>query len=577
MVILVDVGKRKVSRYETKALGPVEEGFILVKQLGDRDPLSPRNPFYLGAGPFVDTRIPGSGRGVAVFRSPLTGGLFVSSAGGLGLYIGGTESVAIIGKSEKPVVLHILSDGDIDVRIYEVDGLWDDFKEKGAYALLESVREVGGKLARPVVVGPAAFNTYYGALLTQDPIMGIDDWFGRGGGGTALAVHNVVGLIFEPAELPHSDKILKAFEEAVGNIMEAAVKATAKYRFVEKDGIGGTIVNWAHLKETLPMYNWKMIYLSPEQRQKIYEEKVLPLVEELRRRFASNEIISKTCGERCPAACKKVDKHKRDYEPQTALGTQLGIFDLDLIADVVYTADMLGFDAIQAGNVVAWAFEITDKGMLETSGTMEIEKIDDNKQAEAAKELLKEMAFGKRPEISKGIRRFENKEARDYAVYVPFKGGGELVPPQYWVPGFLVPLPLHGKFMTYYGADFLKPVELGRKVWSRFVRELMLENAGFCRFHRKWAEEALMKVYAHFGMNAELYVEALASRVAIYNRDWRSLPPESKRSKDLVVTFYRLHGEEGSKLAEEIERNGIEWFVEEVRRGISDARMKLVG
>ncbi len=575
MVVLVDVEKRRVKMLETRALGPIAEGFSLIKEFGVQDPTSPKNPFYLGYGPFVDTRIPGSGRGVAVFRSPLTGGLFVSTAGGLGLYIGGTDALAIVGRSEKPLVIHVLGNQEVEVRIYEVDGINEIFEEKGAYGVVDFLKKEIGD-GRPVVVGPAAFNTYYGALLTVDPVMKVDDWFGRGGAGTALAIHNVVGIVFTPEELPTNDEIYRAFEGAVGNIIAAASAATTKYRFVKDEGMGGTIINWAHLKEMLPVYNWKMIYMEPKERERIYEEKVLPLVEELKRRFASGKILSKTCGERCPAACKKVDVHKRDYEPHTALGTQLGIFNLDLIGEVVETADRLGFDAIQVGNVVSWAFEASDNGFLEAPGTMNIEKIEDEKQAEAAKTLLKELAFGERPEISKGIRRFGKKEASDLAVYVPFKGGGEIVPPKYWVPGFLIPLPLHGKFMTYYGAKFLPPRELGREAWKRFVREFMLENSGFCRFHRKWAEEALIKVYKQYGIDALLHHEALASRIALYNKDWRSLPPESKRSIDLIVTFYELW-DDGKEVAKNIREKGIEWFISLVREGISDARTMLVG
>ncbi|HID08827.1 TPA: hypothetical protein EYP13_01210, partial [Candidatus Micrarchaeota archaeon] len=347
-------------------------------------------------------------------------------------------------------------------------------------------------------------------------------------------------------------------------------------------GIGGTMLNWAHLRTLLPAYNWNVIYMDAKGRERLWEEYVAPVVEEMRKRFREGSMKSKTCGEKCAAVCKKVNREKIDYEPITSLGAQLGIFDIDIIQVITARADALGFDAIEAGNTVAWALEARDRGHLSFDylgrTTLEPFGADFEQQAEAVLDLLERIAFGEEGRLAHGIRRATaRQEVRDYGVYVPFSSGGSLAPPQYWVPGFLIPLPLHGKFMTHYKAEWLDPVPLGRKIWERFRYELMMENAGFCRFHRGWAEKTLVEVYRRLhGIDILLEMERLATELQRYNRQagGEALPPESKKSRDIIRTFAGLHGEAAGEWAEKLKtEEGLQEYLAQVRKGIVEAKM----
>lgn len=599
-MIVVDLTKRRLKELRMAASGAVDAGVKIhfsEYRTYAVDPYDPRNALVFSAGPFAHPDVQGGNRGVVSFKSPMTGGFFVSSAGNLGRYIAltGDMAVTLVGRAESPSVVALRGDSaGTTLHIFELSDFEDVLNNVFAFDsfLRKELQEIfGGAPFRSVIAGIASKNTDFGSLVSVDPDTGVPDFFGRGGAGSVMVrAHNVYAVVFggdAPPSFSRPDDFKKLAEESVGeNYVQAVAKSTEKYRFSEKDGLGGTILNWAHLRATLPAYNWQMMYMSDADRERLWEEKVLPAVEHFRRMFRDGTIRSRTCGEKCAAVCKKVwDSRKLDYEPITSLGAQVGVFDPEKIVELVHLADSLGFDAIEAGNVIAWVLELRDRGIVTLDGVPETSmkpfEVDEERQAEAVKRILVAVARGHLPMLSRGIRRgaeLIKPEARELGVYVPFESGGELVPPQYWVPGFLIPLPLHGKFMTYYGSEWLPPFELGVKAWNRLHAELMIENAGLCRFHRKWAEAVIPAAYEKFyGINVHLEVERLAAKIIQYQRAAKatSLPPESRRSKDLLLTFARIHGQREweEKLAGD---EGVSAYFLEVRRGISHARSTIL-
>ena len=76
----------------------------------------------------------------------------------------------------------------------------------------------------------------------------------------------------------------------------------------------------------------------------------------------------------CPTSCLKVSLSVRDgevaitdcpdYELQAYLGTNLGVFDPECSVYLSYLADELGFDGINLGNVLGFAAELYQRGIL---------------------------------------------------------------------------------------------------------------------------------------------------------------------------------------------------------------------
>ncbi len=599
-MLVVDLTRKRLKEVRMSASGAVDAGLKMHQDEFETyalDVYDPKNALVFAAGPFAHPDVQGANRGVVSFKSPMTGGFFVSSAGNLGRYISltGDTAVTLVGRTEVPSVVTIKGDkAGTTLQIFELSEFED--VANNVFALDAFLRKelqdvYGGAPFRVVAAGMASVHTDFGALVSVDPDMGTPDFFGRGGAGSVMVqAHNVYAVVFGGDAAPAFTDVgdfKKLAENVLGEgYLQAVTKATTKYRFSPNDGIGGTILNWAHLKTTLPAYNWQMMYLSESERERLWEEKISPAVEQLRKMFKDGSIRSKTCGEKCAAVCKKVwSEKKMDYEPITAFGAQMGIFDPKKIVEIAHLADMLGFDAIEAGNVVSWLLELRERGFVTLEGVPETRmapfEVDEDKQAEAVKRILIALAKGDLPQLSGGIRRASEKikpETRNLAVYTPFESGGELVPPQYWVPGFLLPLPLHGKFMTYYGSNWLEPYDLGKKAWERFHAELMIENAGFCRFHRGWVEKVLPEAYMRFyKINIGIEVERIATKIIQYQRAAKAnaQPPESQRARDLFVTFAKLHGQD--EWAEKLKTDdGLDAYFLEVRRGISNAKSTIL-
>jgi glyceraldehyde-3-phosphate dehydrogenase (ferredoxin) len=100
-------------------------------------------------------------------------------------------------------------------------------------------------------------------------------------------------------------------------------------------------------------------------------------------------------------------------------------------------------------------------------------------------------------------------------------------------------MPIMGKYYMHYADDFLPPRELGRKNADRFCKELILDNLGICRFHRKWAEEMLPDIVdSVFGIKSGLFdkVKITASRINSRNS---SVFWESERNFDFIHTFHK--------------------------------------
>ncbi len=537
-------------------LGPADWGIychLEVYKSFKYPPFDEHNVFSFGMGKLAGGVLSGTHRLTAVFRSPLWGGLYISTIGGAGYpfrYLG-IDYITIEGKAEKPSILLIKNiDGNFSVKLKSMDleelnNIYKGYKGwEGVYALyrylLEKYKDEykkDGKFLefRILVVGPAALNTNMGGIFSTtirngEIDTGSEGWMARGGGGSVLCqAHGIVAIIyggnydwreFEGLNLKDAKEVNEFFKKSLGKPMSRVIfEATEKYRYSPKVGSGGTFgVNYSTLKDRSIMFNWNSIFLDRETRLELYNK----LIREHYLKQFNEEIIKprsfKTCGEPCPGVCKKVrEKYKKDYEVYTAIGPICGIFDQRAAEKAVHAVDSMGFDAIEFGTLAGWILECLDKGLLkpEEIGVKSKPEFDINNfnveksniNAEIVVELAKKVAFkeGEVPSILvKGMRiaareldrKFEDRVKKvgirftDLAAYVPLGSNGCIAPCQYWDPAFLVPLPLQGTFFTRYHAPFMEPEDFAKACYERFIRELtMSENLGICRFHRGWAEK----------------------------------------------------------------------------------------
>lgn len=334
------------------------------------DPFSPDSPIIFAIGPLTMV-YPCMSKTVAMYKSPLTGNLGESHAGGhfaASLAFAGYGALVLKGASEHPVVLKIK---DQEVKLERASSIWGlnpwDVERALHEELLYGVQSVAS-------CGKAGENF----VLYSNVVVDRYHHFGRLGlgavfGSKRLKALSIVGTGGIPLKDPISVKALyeRLHQEAV------ETEEMAKYHNL------GTPGNVLQLNElgALPTRNFKEAKF--ERAEKISGEFI---AETLLRRKVS-------CAG-CPVACIHLagltteffPEHERgrreiyaeeelvpyNYEPMYALGSNLSIGDAKELIRLIHRCEVLGLDAMTTGTVLAWATEAFDSGLITLDDTLGI-------------------------------------------------------------------------------------------------------------------------------------------------------------------------------------------------------------
>jgi glyceraldehyde-3-phosphate dehydrogenase (ferredoxin) len=169
----------------------------------------------------------------------------------------------------------------------------------------------------------------------------------------------------------------------------------------------------------------------------------------------------------------------------------------------------------------------------------------------------------------------------DRFAYIAHGRKGWMVPNQYWTPGALAPMAIMGKYYMHYGSEFMPPRMLGRACAERLKKELVMDNAGVCRFHRGWAEEMLPEAMQALYGKREHYLASIAVAASRINSRNAGVFWESSLDIQFVQSFLQrakdVDGSAGPELAiwlAAFEADPAEaaldfWF--EMRKGIDES------
>jgi glyceraldehyde-3-phosphate dehydrogenase (ferredoxin) len=570
-VLFVDAGSAyyRIGRYSLDDFfGPVDLGLHLAGKF---------NSLNIGVGLLAGSILPGSNRLIFNGFSPCWGGFYVSTMGGAGLVFDnlGLNMVSIVGRAPVPSILCLnrTHGEEIDVRVepLNLQQVWHE-GEGGVYSLLDYVfRKYGVNYEtdpRILAVGPAAESTDFGAIASVPiqsgkPTM-IDTWAGRGGfGSKMLQQHGIAAIIYGGTYVDEDFRDRKVadewFRQKYNRKLSAKdMESTVKYRYDPKLETGGTFgVNYATMGGRILAFNYRTIYLKEDERLDLHRKFIL---DHYLQQFNQETIATRqqyTCGEPCPAVCKKLkDGYKKDYEPYQTMGPLCGIFDQRAAERLNHQADGYGFDAISAGGVLAWLMECLDQDLLKpedlgvqhkpvfTQAGFNLEA-DSSHNADIGCRLLDGMIERKGLlDLSEGARKTARRLARklgkkviDPFVFVGYARKGWMVPNQYWTPGVISPMPIMGKYYMYYGNDFVPPRTLGRMNAERLRNELILDDLGMCRFHRAWAEEMLPEIVDTLIGRKNQFLETISVTASRINSRNSSIFWESERTTDLLHSF----------------------------------------
>jgi aldehyde:ferredoxin oxidoreductase len=370
-VLIIDLSRYE---YEVKDrrnlfeewIGGVGVGIQLLKEElnPDADPLSEENVIVFSVGPFT-LAYPLASKTVALFKSPLTGNLGESHAGGrtaTSIANAGYGAIVVKGASRKPIYIVVEND---KVHFRDARVLWgiEDSLIVGRII----VEKEGGRGIRTVMrIGAGGEKLVRYACVTTETYR----HFGRLGLGAVFGSKKLKALVvIGRGSYTPPDK--KGYREVYDTIYRIAVESDA----MKKYHLLGTAVNVLPLNElsALPTKNLKASRF--ENAEDISGEAFA--AQNLGRRIACNH---------CPTACIHIAalrvpyEHEEyfyktimisyDYELIYALGSMLGIASRGGLLKLIHRVESYGLDAMSTGVCLAWATEALEAGIISEKDTL---------------------------------------------------------------------------------------------------------------------------------------------------------------------------------------------------------------
>jgi aldehyde:ferredoxin oxidoreductase len=329
------------------------------------DPLSPENLLVFATGPLTGFSLPSSGKLVVAAKSPLTGGYGdgnVGSWAAVQMRKAGYDAVIIEGKANKPTVLLIR---DETAEFLDAKDLWG----LGSFETEKNLRALYGPTAGILIIGRGGENLVkFANIVCQEGRAG-----GRPGIGAVMGSKNLKAVVFIGSnEIPVARP--KEMRE-LGAEGYREVLTKPNYAFWKRQGTMTTI-EWSQENSVLPTYN--------------YREGVFEKADEIGGFAMEKMKVSNRGCPMCNMTCGNVVKgsdrreSELDYENVTMLGSNIGLGSLKQVAALNRVADEFGIDTISAGNVIGFAMEASEKGLIQ-------EKISWGKFTDA-KTLLEDIA-----------------------------------------------------------------------------------------------------------------------------------------------------------------------------------------
>ncbi len=330
------------------------------------DPLSPDNPIIFAVGPLTGV-FPMASKTIAMFKSPHTGNLGESHAGGrsaIAIRMAGYGAIVIKGASVSPIYVSIHGD---KVFFRDASALWG---MRSAFTVGRIIREneKGAGLRTIMRIGRAGERLVSYACVTTETYR----HFGRLGLGAVFGSKKLKAVVVAgKSSIPISNK--KGYRELYDEIYKSAVESPVMKKYHDL----GTPENVLPLNKFggLPTRNLKEA--SFEEAEKISGE-----------RFARDYLGRRLACSHCPVGCihiaalrepyedepyfYKTSMISYDYEPIYALGSMIGGSDPEGLLKLMDKVETLGLDAMTTGVVLAWATEAQERGLISEEDTMGI-------------------------------------------------------------------------------------------------------------------------------------------------------------------------------------------------------------
>ena len=339
------------------------------------DPYGPENTLAFMLAGITGAPIAGQSRATVVAKSPLSGGVGDSQAGGFWpaeLKFAGFDGIVIQGISPKPVYLWI-KQGEVELR--DASHLWGKTTNEVDEMLME---ELGDKRIQITQVGPSGEK-----LVRLSAILNMATRaHGRTGMGAVMGSKKLKAIVVRGGKkkLPMADpdRVRKIMQPSIANVRaDEDVWSLAKYGTLgileSQNAVGG-----------LPTKNYDSGWMGYDRAAAIGGERLFD--ELLRGADEDNQLKlgRETCYS-CAVRCKRVVESEwqgraidpksggPEYETSSVFGSYCDIDDIGATAYANQLCNQFGVDTIAAGATMAFAIDCFEKGIITAEDTGGIE------------------------------------------------------------------------------------------------------------------------------------------------------------------------------------------------------------
>jgi len=311
------------------------------------DPLGSENKLIFATGPLTGIKAPTTSRFAIVAKSPLTGTVGGCSSGGhfgVDLKSTGYDVLVVEGKSKNPCYICIV---DNKVEIRDASELWGKDTNVTTEVLLSETDPKAGIAC----IGPSGENEQMIAAIMNEK----NHAAGRGGLGAVMGSKKLKAVVVSGNnKTPVSDK--EVVDRAIKQWRTFVGEAPLTKDVLKEYGTPA-LVNTINHDGSFPSYNFQegvfndAESISGETFKELYFVKRQPCAS-------------------CPIACARVTATPEregkgpEFETIWSFGASCGVNNLEKIIHANYNCNEYGIDTISAGNTVACAMEMAEKGMF---------------------------------------------------------------------------------------------------------------------------------------------------------------------------------------------------------------------
>lgn len=321
-------------------------------------PLGKHNKLVLAPGLLTGTKAPSSGRLSIGGKSPLTGGIKESNAGGITpqkLANLGIRALVIEGQPKKDMtyILFLSKDG---YRLIESPEL----RDLGTYETNSRLNDLYGKNNGIVCIGPAGEMLMSGAGISTNDMEGHPGRYaGRGGLGAVMGSKKLKAIVIDCNEMFNVPvKKPEVFNIAAKKFTEIIKNHPVTSQTLPTYGTPA-LVNVINESGAFPTRNF--LYGKFEQANETGGEKIAEMV----RIRGGKGKMGHQCHPGCVIRCSNIYPDENgevlcaplEYESVWALGANCEIGDIDYIAKLNRICNDIGIDTLEAGTALAVAMD----------------------------------------------------------------------------------------------------------------------------------------------------------------------------------------------------------------------------